>query len=161
MIPFSEVLLLFIITIKVFIYITLKTTLILQALHYVDIYVNYQIHLKTALWAMHFSASTVIKLSSGFETCSSVVIASPPHCGREAAQWLWFSSQLGSSGTSGTSRGSSPWFRNTPVTQPHTCSLERKEMFYLTTHSTHFIYSYRKEGNVLFNDTLNTFYLQL
>ena len=41
-------------------------------------------------------------------------------------------------------------------------------MFYLTTHSTHFIYSYmashiwlRKEGNVLFNDALNTFYLQL
>ena len=54
----------------------------------------------------------------------------------------------------------------------------RKEMFYLTTHSTHFIYSYmasvpvneginqlkekgRKEGNVLFNDALNTFYLRL
>ena len=66
----------------------------------------------------------------------------------------------------------------------------RKEMFYLTTHSTHFIYGYlasesvltpwvsvwcrkqihrkkllfktgRKEGNVLFNDTLNTFYLWL
>ena len=36
----------------------------------------------------------------------------------------------------------------------------RKEMFYLTTHSTHFIYSYM-EGNVLFNDALNTFYLQL
>ena len=49
-------------------------------------------------------------------------------------------------------------------------------MFYLTTHSTHFIYSYmasdiwlrtilivRKERkeNVLFIDTLNTFYLQL
>ena len=37
-------------------------------------------------------------------------------------------------------------------------------MFYLTTHSTHFIYSYmegRKEENVLFNDALNTFYLQL
>ena len=37
-------------------------------------------------------------------------------------------------------------------------------MFYLATHSTHFIYSYmasdiwlRKEGNVLFNDALNTF----
>ena len=39
----------------------------------------------------------------------------------------------------------------------------RKEMFYLTTHSTHFIYCYMasKEGNVLFNDTLNTFYLWL
>ena len=34
-----------------------------------------------------------------------------------------------------------------------------KEMFYLTTHSTHFIYW--KEGNVLFNDALNTFYLLL
>ena len=48
-------------------------------------------------------------------------------------------------------------------------------MFYLTTHSTHFIYGYmasniwlrtilivrRKERNVLFNDALNTFYLRL
>ena len=48
-------------------------------------------------------------------------------------------------------------------------------MFYLTTLSTHFIYGYisprtqlswpscreRKEGNVLFNNTLNTFYLRL
>ena len=37
-------------------------------------------------------------------------------------------------------------------------------MFYLTTHSTHFIYGYTegwKEGNVLFNDALNTFYLRL
>ena len=57
-------------------------------------------------------------------------------------------------------------------------------MFYLTMHSTHFIYGYmegrkemfylndtlntfylrlygRKEGNVLFNDALNTFYLRL
>ena len=40
-------------------------------------------------------------------------------------------------------------------------------MFYLTTHSTHFIYGYmvpelrKKEENVLFNDALNTFYLQL
>ena len=44
-------------------------------------------------------------------------------------------------------------------------------MFYLTTHSTHFIYGYmasypcsnlfsgiRQEGNFLFNDALNTFY---
>ena len=40
----------------------------------------------------------------------------------------------------------------------------KKEMVYLTTHSTHFIYGYmegRKEGNVLFNDALNTFYLRL
>ena len=38
-----------------------------------------------------------------------------------------------------------------------------KEMFYLTTHSTHFIYSYmgERERNVLFNDALNTFYLRL
>ena len=45
-------------------------------------------------------------------------------------------------------------------------------MFYLKTHSTHFIYCYMvmrhtvndqivKEGNVLFKDTLNTFYLLL
>ena len=57
-------------------------------------------------------------------------------------------------------------------------------MFYLTTHSIHFIYGYmegrkemflfndalntfylrlygRKEGNVLFNDALDTFYLRL
>ena len=37
-------------------------------------------------------------------------------------------------------------------------------MFYLTTHSTHFIYGYterEREKNVLFNDTLNTFYLRL
>ena len=39
-------------------------------------------------------------------------------------------------------------------------------MFYLAMHSTHFIYGYMasdiwKEGNVLFNDALNTFYLRL
>ena len=38
-------------------------------------------------------------------------------------------------------------------------------MFYLMTHSTHFIYGYMKviwiERNVLFNDALNTFYLRL
>ena len=37
----------------------------------------------------------------------------------------------------------------------------KEEMFYLTTHSTYFIYGYmegRKEGNVLFNVILNTFY---
>ena len=35
---------------------------------------------------------------------------------------------------------------------------QEKEMFYLTTHSTHFIYGYMewKEGTVLFNDALNT-----
>ena len=49
----------------------------------------------------------------------------------------------------------------------------KNEMFYLTTHSTHFIYGYmvkifsiyhstdRKEGNILFNDALNTFYIRL
>ena len=38
-----------------------------------------------------------------------------------------------------------------------------REMFYLMTHSTHFIYSYmgEREINVLFNDALNTFYLRL
>ena len=37
-----------------------------------------------------------------------------------------------------------------------------REMFYLTTHSTHSIYGYMgRERNVLFNDTLNTFYLRL
>ena len=46
-------------------------------------------------------------------------------------------------------------------------------MFYLTTHSTHFIYGYMasdiwlrttqiaRERNVLFNDALNTFHLRL
>ena len=36
-------------------------------------------------------------------------------------------------------------------------------MFYLTTHSIHFIYGYNGEieRNVLFNDALNTFYLRL
>ena len=38
----------------------------------------------------------------------------------------------------------------------------RKETFYLTTHSTHFIYGYmERERNVLFNNALNTFYLWL
>ena len=53
--------------------------------------------------------------------------------------------------------------------------VREREMFYLTTHSTHFIYGYmasdiwlrtilivsERERNVLFNDTLNTFYLRL
>ena len=34
-------------------------------------------------------------------------------------------------------------------------------MFYLMTHSTHFIYDCMKEENILFNDALNTFYLRL
>ena len=36
-------------------------------------------------------------------------------------------------------------------------------MFYLKMYSTHFIYGYmgERERNVLFNDTLNTFYLRL
>ena len=41
---------------------------------------------------------------------------------------------------------------------------ERREMVCLTTHSTHFIYENAatggKEGNVLFNDALNTFHLR-
>ena len=37
-----------------------------------------------------------------------------------------------------------------------------REMFYLTTHLTHFIYGYMaRERNVLFNDALDTFYLRL
>ena len=37
-----------------------------------------------------------------------------------------------------------------------------RERFYLTTHSTHFIYGYmEREREVLLNDTLNTFYLRL
>ena len=57
---------------------------------------------------------------------------------------------------------------------------KKEEMFYLTTHSTHFIYGYmaliccrqsnttrpvvkgrERERNVLFNDALNTFYLRV
>ena len=38
---------------------------------------------------------------------------------------------------------------------------EREFLFYLTTHSTHFIYRYMGERNVLFNDAFNTFYLRL
>ena len=34
-------------------------------------------------------------------------------------------------------------------------------MFYWTMHSTHFIYSYMASNNVLLDNTLNTFYLQL
>ena len=35
---------------------------------------------------------------------------------------------------------------------------KKEEVFYLTTHSTHFIYGYMEEGrSVLFNDALNTF----
>ena len=36
-------------------------------------------------------------------------------------------------------------------------------MVYLTTHSTHFIYVYMegRNGNVLFKNALNTFYLRL
>ena len=34
-------------------------------------------------------------------------------------------------------------------------------MFYLMTHSTHFLFMFiwKKEGNVLFNDALNTFFI--
>ena len=48
-------------------------------------------------------------------------------------------------------------------TSPETKSVikgkQRKELFYLTTHSTHLVIW--KEGTVLFNDALNTFYLRL
>ena len=37
-----------------------------------------------------------------------------------------------------------------------------KELFYLITHSTQIVFAVLwKEGNVLFNDALNTFYLRL
>ena len=37
-----------------------------------------------------------------------------------------------------------------------------REIFYLTMHSTHFIYGYmERERNILFNDALNTFYIRL
>ena len=37
----------------------------------------------------------------------------------------------------------------------------RKEMFYLTTHSTHLIDSYMERKGNVFNDALNIFYLRL
>ena len=39
--------------------------------------------------------------------------------------------------------------------------IRKEEMFYLTTLSTHFIYGYMEGRNVLFNDTLNTFYFMV
>ena len=62
----------------------------------------------------------------------------------------------------GSQRCDTPGWPSPRRSQPRGPSSERggKETFYLTTHSTHFIYSYmegRREGNVLFNDTLNTF----
>ena len=45
---------------------------------------------------------------------------------------------------------------NTEIRNVNPRQSERKDMFYLMTHSTHYV-----EGNILFNDTLNTFYLQL
>ena len=59
------------------------------------------------------------------------------------------------------------------MVKDHSDSEREREMFYLTTHSTHFIYGYMasdiwlrtililRERNVLFNDALNTFYLRL
>ena len=63
------------------------------------------------------------------------------------------------------------------MVKDHSDSEREREMFYLTTHSTHFIYGYmasnmvkdhsdsererERERNVLFNDALNTFYLRL
>ena len=54
-------------------------------------------------------------------------------------------------------------FKNTYVVFHVIMHEGRKEVFYLTAHSTHFIYGYngRKEGNVLLNGALNTFYLLL
>ena len=64
-------------------------------------------------------------------------------------------------------------FHQCAISQTGPALGRKKEMFYLTTHSAHFIYGYngvrhmvkdhsgRKEGNVLFNDALSTFYLRL
>ena len=76
--------------------------------------------------------------------------------------------------------GNRPVENKTRIKYHHTHILrerEREKMFYLTTHSTHFIYGYissdiwlrtilrhilrERERNVLFNDALNTFYLRL
>ena len=46
------------------------------------------------------------------------------------------------------------------MVKDHSDSEREREMFYLMTHSSHFIYGYM-EGNVLFNNALNTFYLRL
>ena len=40
------------------------------------------------------------------------------------------------------------------MVEDHSDSEKGKEMFYLMTHSTHFIYGY-----ILFNDALNTFFM--
>ena len=61
------------------------------------------------------------------------------------------------------------------MVKDHSDSEREREKFYLTTHSTHFIYGYmasdiwlrtilivrERERKVLFNDALNTFYLRL
>ena len=61
------------------------------------------------------------------------------------------------------------------MVKDHSDNEREREMFYLTTHSTHFVYGYmasdiwlrtilivrERERNVLFNDTLNTFWLRL
>ena len=49
--------------------------------------------------------------------------------------------------------------QNSKITQLKHNKQGRKEMFYLTTQ--HFYCGSRKEGNGLFNDALNTFYLRL
>ena len=44
----------------------------------------------------------------------------------------------------------------------HFITVMSKDGFYLMMHSTHFIYGYmERERNVLFNDAFNTFYLRL
>ena len=65
-----------------------------------------------------------------------------------------------SSGSSSSSSSSNKIFSHSIHLKLLFPFVGRKEMFYLTTHSTHFIYDYM-EGNVLFNDALNTFYLRL
>ena len=76
-----------------------------------------------------------------------------------------------------TRRGALVWNSTTGVTKAVVCDILSVEWCqhvifdkfegrnYLIMHSTHIIYGYlvadRQEGNVLFNDTLNTFYLRL
>ena len=90
----------------------------------------------------------------------------------------WGTSASGSvTGRSGLRASSSGWgsseplrvlvlvgFRSSPLAWSTSCR-GGKGMVYLKTHSTHFIYGYmavqQTEGNGLFNDALNTFYLRL
>ena len=71
---------------------------------------------------------------------------------------------LGGSQSSVTESARTFVTRSLPAGGPGGTGVGRKEMFYLMTHSTHFIYSYMVVDFIfifyfLFNDALNTFYL--